>query len=62
MRVHCYRSYTPSADIKDALGRISLWYHAAALGIDFYIQEDRHTLAYLIDPTIERRIKQDMLM
>jgi hypothetical protein len=55
IRLLCYDSYTMDPDVKDQLGLCSEHYSALALGIRFYIRENRVSLALLADPLLEAR-------
>jgi hypothetical protein len=59
MRLYCYDSYSQDPDILDILGMCSHSYYAQALGIRFYIREDRMSLALLSDALLVPRPMQD---
>ena len=61
-RLLCYDSYTDSPDIKDLLGRWAYSYTTLALGLRFYIPEDRVCLALLADSTLTARPNLDLYL
>ena len=60
MRLYCYDSYTDDGDTMEQLGFCSHSYYAQALGIRFYIWENRLSLALLADPQLVPRPKFDL--
>ena len=61
MYLYAYDSYVEDPDTLDVLGACSYAYYAQALGIRFYIREDRLSLALLADVNIVPRPKYDMI-
>ncbi len=62
MYLHAYDSYTHDPDVMDVLGACSYSYSVMALGIRFYIREDRLSLALLADCELVPRPKLDLIL
>jgi hypothetical protein len=60
MRLYCYDSYTQDPIVKDQLGYSSYSYSALAVGIRFYIREDRLSFALLADEHLVARPALDL--
>ena len=61
MRLLCYDSYTDDPDTMDQLGYCAYSYSVLAVGIRFYIREDRLSLALLADTLLVPRPKLDLI-
>lgn len=62
MRLFCYDSYTSDPDTKDQLALCAYSYSVLALGIRYYIREDRESLALLADGQLVPRPRLDMYL
>ena len=60
MRLYCYDSYTVDGDVMEQLNYCAHSYTVLALGIRWYIREDRLSLALLADSTLAPRPKLDI--
>lgn len=61
MRLYCFDSYTDDPDTMDQLGYCAYSYSVMAVGIRFYIREDRLSLALLADTLLVPRPKLDLI-
>ena len=61
MRLYCFDSYTDDPDVMDQLGYCAYSYSVLAVGIRFYIREDRLSLALLADCQLVPRPKLDLI-